>query len=231
MSVYEQNQLATKTSVILSKPNDWEIWLFVKKDIADRHELWPYINPSLPADKLLQLKHEKPKEKPVWKFKRTQLSQEEREEIDIQDLIDQELSAYNTWTRKYEREATVWRQKENAMRDLNTEIVKTVDVKHLNLIINCSDPYSRLTTLKKHLCPPVDKRNPLRSRYQAVCTRPKKASLDAWLDEWVTVTRLLQEARMPEVDGNRAQKDFILSTRRLDDSWVAARLHKLITKD
>ncbi|KAF2621446.1 hypothetical protein BU25DRAFT_354400, partial [Macroventuria anomochaeta] len=232
MSAYGQDQLVTKTSVILSKPDDWELWLLVKRDIAERHDIWPYVDPSLSADELPQLKHEKPKEKPIWKFIRRQLSQEEQEDIDIEDLSDQELSAYNTWTKKYEREAAIWQRKQNAVKDLNIEIIRTVDAKHLNLIINCRDPYSRLTTLKKHLCLSVGERNrQLRIRYQAVCTRPKKASLDTWLDEWVTVARLLQEAGMPKVNGNRAQEDFILSIRGLDNSWAAVKLDEMITKD
>ncbi|KAF2628803.1 hypothetical protein BU25DRAFT_409834, partial [Macroventuria anomochaeta] len=71
----------------------------------------------------------------------------------------------------------------------------------------------------------------LRSHYRAVCTRPKKANLDAWFNEWVTITRLLTEARMPEIDGNRSQEDFILSIRGLDHSWAATQLQGLIRKD
>ncbi|KAF2628849.1 hypothetical protein BU25DRAFT_409870 [Macroventuria anomochaeta] len=70
----------------------------------------------------------------------------------------------------------------------------------------------------------------LRSRYRAVCTRPKKANLDAWFNEWVTITRLLTEARMPEIDGSQSQEDFILSIRGLD-SWAATQLQELIWKD
>ena len=65
MSAYEQSQVVTKTSVILSKPDDWEKWLFVRKDKADRHGLWPYVNPGLSVEELKQLQYEKPQEKPV----------------------------------------------------------------------------------------------------------------------------------------------------------------------
>ncbi|KAF1358630.1 hypothetical protein EJ07DRAFT_122847, partial [Lizonia empirigonia] len=231
MSAYEQDQPVTKASIILSKPDDWETWLFVMKDVADRGSLWPYVNPSLSVDELGNLENEKPQEKPVWKFKK-QIPSEGREEIDIEDLSPEEISAYNTWARKFEREESRWLRREKAMRDLNTEITRTVNVRHLHLIVNCPDPYSRLTTLKKHLCPSIGERNQqLRSHYKAVCVRPRRANLDTWFDEWVTITRLLSEARMPEADGNRSQEDFILSIRGLDDSWAATQLQELIRKD
>ncbi|KAI1688513.1 hypothetical protein KJE20_01690 [Pyrenophora tritici-repentis] len=112
------------------------------------------------------------------------------------------------------------------------KIVQTIDVKHLDLILDCADAYSQLRTLKKHLCPSIGERNhQLRARYTAVCTRPKTANLDTWFDEWVTITRLLTEAKMPETTGNRAQEEFILSIRGLDDSWAATQLQDLIKKE
>ncbi|KAI0567873.1 hypothetical protein Alg130_12451, partial [Pyrenophora tritici-repentis] len=100
------------------------------------------------------------------------------------------------------------------------------------LILDCADAYSQLRTLKKHLCPSIGERNhQLRARYTAVCTRPKTANLDTWFDEWVTITRLLTEAKMPETTGNRAQEEFILSIRGLDDSWAATQLQDLIKKE
>jgi len=55
--------------------------------------------------------------------------------------------------------------------------------------------------------------------------------LDTWFDEWVTITRILTEAKMPETTGNRAQEEFILSIRGLDDSWAATQLQDLIKKE
>ncbi|KAF1930460.1 uncharacterized protein M421DRAFT_3522 [Didymella exigua CBS 183.55] len=142
MSTYEQDQLVTKTTVILSKPDDWERWLFVRKDTADRDGLWPYIDPGLSAEELRELQDEKPQEKPWWRFKKTQVSKEEQEDIDIEDLSAEEISVYNMWTRKYERDKARWLQKEKALRSFNSKIARTINVKHLDLIVDCSSPYS-----------------------------------------------------------------------------------------
>jgi hypothetical protein len=76
-----------------------------------------------------------------------------------------------------------------------------------------------------------ERNHQLRAQYHAVCTRPKTVNLDAWFDEWVTVIQLLTEANMPEIAGKRAQKEFILSIRGLDNSWAATQLQDLIKKE
>jgi hypothetical protein len=73
---------------------------------------------------------------------------------------------------------------------------------------------------EKHLFSSIVKRShQVRARYKAVCSWPKRANLDKWFDEWITVTRLLTE-----VIGNRAQEEFIVSIRGIDDSWAAIQL-------
>ncbi|KAF1827989.1 hypothetical protein BDW02DRAFT_459850, partial [Decorospora gaudefroyi] len=132
----------------------------------------------------------------------------------------------------FDREEAKWLTKQKALRSLSLEIVQTINVKHLDLILSCANAHDQLKTLKKHLCPLTGERNhQLRAQYRAVCTRPKRANLDTWFDEWVTITRLLTEAKMPETTGNRAQEDFILSIRGLDDSWSASQLQDLIKKE
>ncbi|KAF7574081.1 Trypan-PARP domain containing protein [Pyrenophora tritici-repentis] len=187
-----------------------------------------YVNPDLSPERLKMLEDERPKELEVRRF-RNPLTDEQ---IDIPDLTATELATYNSWARRFDRDEARWLTKEKALRNLSLEIVQTIDVKHLDLILDCADAYSQLRTLKKHLCPSIGERNhQLRARYTAVCTRPKTANLDTWFDEWVTITRLLTEAKMPETTGNRAQEEFILSIRGLDDSWAATQLQDLIKKE
>ncbi|KAI0568661.1 hypothetical protein Alg215_12058, partial [Pyrenophora tritici-repentis] len=228
MATQEHEMQVTRASVTLRKPDDWSKWLFTRKISADRNGLWEYVNPDLSPERLKMLEDERPKELEVRRF-RNPLTDEQ---IDIPDLTATELATYNSWARRFDRDEARWLTKEKALRNLSLEIVQTIDVKHLDLILDCADAYSQLRTLKKHLCPSIGERNhQLRARYTAVCTRPKTANLDTWFDEWVTITRLLTEAKMPETTGNRAQEEFILSIRGLDDSWAATQLQDLIKKE
>jgi hypothetical protein len=228
MATQEQEMQVTRASVILRKPDDWSKWLFTRKISADRNGLWEYVNPDLTAGTLKKLEVKKPTELEVRRFRNPQPD----EQIEIPDLTATELATYNSWARRFDRDEARWLTKEKALRTLSLEIVQTIDIKHLDLFLDCADAYSQLRTLKKHLCPSIRERNhQLRARYRAVCTRPKRANLDTWFDEWVTITRLLTEARMPETTGNRAQEEFILSIRGLDDSWAATQLQDLIKKE
>ncbi|KAF2022833.1 hypothetical protein EK21DRAFT_82241 [Setomelanomma holmii] len=221
-------QVVTRSSVILRKPDDWPKWLFTRKMSADRNSLWEYVNPNLSPEKLKKLEDERPVELEVRRFKHPQPD----EQIDIPDLTATELATYNSWARRFDRDEARWITKEKALRNLSLEIVQTINVRHLDLILNCANPYSQLRTLMKHLCPSIGERNyQLRARYRVACARPKRANLDAWFDEWVTITRLLEEANMPEIAGNRAQEEFILSIRGLDDSWAASQLQELVKKE
>jgi hypothetical protein len=228
MATQEQEMQVTRASVTLRKPDDWSKWLFTRKISADRNSLWEYVNPDLLPERLKKLEDERPVELEVRRFRNPQ----PEEQIDIPDLTATELATYNSWARRFDRDEARWLTKEKALRNLSLEIVQTIDVKHLDLILSCADAYDQLKTLKKHLCPSIGERNhQLRAQYRAVCTRPKRANLDTWFDEWVTITRLLTEAKMPEIAGNRAQEEFILSIRGLDNSWAATQLQDLIKKE
>ena len=167
--------MVTRSSVILREPDNWSKWLFTRKISADRNGLWEYVDPDLTAETLKKLEDERPKELEVRRF-RTPLPDEQ---IDIPDLTATELATYNSWARRFDRDEARWLTKEKALRNLSLEIVQTIDVKHLDLILDCADPYNQLKTLKKHLCPSIRERNhQLRARYRTACTRPKRANLD-----------------------------------------------------
>jgi hypothetical protein len=56
MATTELDGLITRTTVILEKPADWEEWIFLRKDSADRHHLWSMVNPDLDKTALEKLK-------------------------------------------------------------------------------------------------------------------------------------------------------------------------------
>lgn len=78
----------------------------------------------------------------MQKFKKTQVSKEKQEDINIKDLSAKEISVYNVWARKYKRNKARQLQKEKALRSFNSKIARTINIRHLDLIINCADPYS-----------------------------------------------------------------------------------------
>ncbi|KAI0603861.1 hypothetical protein TUN205_11896, partial [Pyrenophora tritici-repentis] len=94
-----------------------------------------YVNPDLSPERLKKLEDEKPDELEVRRLRNPQPN----EQIDIPDLTATELATYNSWARRFDRDEARWLTKEKALRTLSLEIVQTIDVKHLDLILDCAD--------------------------------------------------------------------------------------------
>jgi hypothetical protein len=51
----ESDPAVTRVTVILDKLEDWFTWLFIRRDVANRHGLWQYINPDVAKELLPEL--------------------------------------------------------------------------------------------------------------------------------------------------------------------------------
>jgi hypothetical protein len=223
----EGDLLITKATVILERPGDWQRWLFLRKDSAERNDLWQYLDPSLKAEQVKRIEQEKPQEREIEEFY-TGAARED-EEITILDLSEKDVSRYELWLKVHTRKEAQWSKKEKALKEFNHEISRTIASRHIHLISDCSTPYDRLRALKKHLCPSTSERNyQLRAQYQGLLTLPKRSNLDSWFEDWLETMRLMKEAALPEIAGNRAQEDFIRAVRNLDESWATHQLTQLV---
>lgn len=147
----ESDLLITKATIILDKPEHWTQWLFLRKDSADRNQLWKYVDPDLSESLVARLDTEKPIEKQFRDFHRSDSDADA--EVDIMDLTDQELVRYEAWYRTYSRIEARWLQKEKALREFTQEISRTIAARHIHLIADCKTVHDRMRTLKQHLCP------------------------------------------------------------------------------
>jgi hypothetical protein len=48
----ESDPAVTRVTVILNTPDDWFNWSFIRRDVANRHGLWQYINPDVAKELL-----------------------------------------------------------------------------------------------------------------------------------------------------------------------------------
>ena len=63
----------------------------MRKDSAERNDLWQYLDPSLKAEQVKRIEQERPKEKEIEEFY-TGAAQDE--EITILDLSEKDVSRY-----------------------------------------------------------------------------------------------------------------------------------------
>ncbi|KAF2876042.1 hypothetical protein BDV95DRAFT_484993, partial [Massariosphaeria phaeospora] len=113
--------------------------LFLRKDSAERNNLWQYLDPLLKAEQVKRIEQKKPREREIEEFY-TEAAREHKE-ITILDLSEKDVSRYELY------------KKEKALREFNYEISRTIASRHIHLISDCLTPHNRLRALKKHLCP------------------------------------------------------------------------------
>ncbi|KAJ8113219.1 hypothetical protein OPT61_g4598 [Boeremia exigua] len=150
MATTELDGLITRTTVILEKPGDWEEWIFLQKDSADRHHLWSMVNPDLDETALEELQEPAAVE-PEHYHDET----EEDTGVVLKDMTTEEFQRYQQAERNYDRALAKY-------------------------------------TIKRK----------------------------AWLEEWLHVVRMCEAVNLPDVTSPRAQRDFLLAIKGLDDTWA-----------
>ena len=203
MATTNSDLLITKTTVILDEPSDWQKWIFLRKDSAQRNDLWAYVNPDVAQESLSRLEDEKPAKKEAGVF----YGREREDDIvyDLEHLNEHEYRKYSAWYSNYQKELMKFEKKELALRQFNSEIATTISERRLHWIMSLDTPHARLQKLKSRLCPSTAERETqLLSRYLALRQMPKRANIETWLDSWEELLELMAAADMAEVKSTRA---------------------------
>ncbi|KAF2728668.1 hypothetical protein EJ04DRAFT_503734 [Polyplosphaeria fusca] len=199
----ESDPVVTQVTVVLDRADDWHKWLFIRKDTAQKNDLWQYVDPATPAADLPTLMAQP----------EPQLADYHGGATSIAQLTAAELKLYQWDYERWERQ------------DIN----KTIAAKHLYLIENKDTPHNRLTTLKKHLAPSdASRQRDLIARYKNLQTPPRGKKVEEWLRSWVEVTNMCIAAQVPASMGSRAQEDFLVACRMIDPEYGTSGLRALI---
>jgi hypothetical protein len=221
--------LITKTTVILDQPSDWQKWIFLRKDSAQRNDLWAYVNPDVLPEAVSKFEDEKPAKKAAGAFYGRE--READTVYDLEHLNEHEYRKYSAWYTSYQKELTKFEKKELALRQFNSEIATTISERRLHWIMDLDTPHARLRKLKTQLCPSTAERETqLLSQYLALRKMPKRANIESWLDSWEELLQLMESAEMAELKGTRAQRDFLDSVQSTDNSWATSQRINIIAK-
>ena len=176
----ESDPAVTRVTVILNTPDDWFTWLFIRRDVANRHGLLQYINPDVAKEDLPELTESPEPQLIDYQAGATRLS----------DLTADNRESYRWECDRWERRRSEYRTQKKALADLNMDISKTITVRHIHLIKDHDTPYDRLVALKKFLCPTdATRRRELANKYNTLKTAPRAAKkVEQWLADWVYIT-------------------------------------------
>jgi hypothetical protein len=215
----ESDPAVTRVTVVLDRADDWHKWLFIRKDTAQKNELWQYVDPATKAADLPTLLA------PI----EPQLEDHNEDATSLAHLTAAQQKLFQWEYERWERKDLEFRRQKKAMAEFNSEIGKTIAAKHLYLIENKDTPYERLTTLKKHLAPSdATRQRDLIARYKALQTPPRGRKVEEWLRSWVEITNMCMAAQVPETMGSRAQEDFLVACRAIDPEYGTSGLRALI---
>ncbi|KAI1515851.1 hypothetical protein Ptr86124_005852 [Pyrenophora tritici-repentis] len=215
----ESDPAVTRVTVILNTPDDWFTWLFIRRDVANRHGLWQYINPDVARELLPELAEAPEPQLIDYQAGATRLS----------DLTADDRESYRWECDRWERCRSEYRTQKKALADLNTDISKTIAVRHIHLIKDHETPYDRLVALKKFLCPTdATRRRELADKYNALKTAPRATKkVEQWLADWTYITAQGKTVSLPETDGNRPQEDFLIACKALDQEYATSCLREI----
>ena len=215
----ESDPAVTRVTVVLDRADDWHKWLFIRKDTAQKNELWQYVDPATKAADLPTLLA------PI----EPQLADHVAGATSIAHLTAAQQKLFQWEYERWERKDLEFKRQKKALAEFNSEISKTIAAKHLYLIENKDTPYDRLTTLKKHLAPSdTSRQRDLIARYKALQMPPRGRKVEEWLRSWVEVTNMCISAEVPETMGSRAQEDFLVACRTIDPEYGTSGLRALI---
>lgn len=224
--------VVTKETVILDKPSDWIKWLFLRKDTANKNDIWKYCNPDL--EQVPDVEAEKPKERSLRSFKKNSSlgNTASQQDIEADELTREEREDYQFWLQVNAGKKANYEKTVKALAEFNREISRTIASRHIYTIQDDETPHARLRSLKKILCLSVVEREyELLERYEKVKKAPRRGDLDAWFDEYINILKEMGKAKLPEMTGTRAQKDFLRVIQGIDETWASGELRSLIDKE
>ena len=129
MATTELDGLITRTTVILEKPTDWEEWIFLRKDSAERHHIWSMVNPDLDETAL-----EKLEEPAAVEPEQYHDETDEDTGVVLRDMTTEEFQRYQQAERNYDRALARYTIKRKALDDFTQEIGRTISRQHIHLI-------------------------------------------------------------------------------------------------
>lgn len=202
--------MSTK-KVILSKPADWDAWIFSVRIRATSTRIWDLVNPDLTV-RPVSLKE--PIE-PEFQFP-----------ADDAQFDKLKYEAYKARKDIYKTNLAEYERQEKAFGDLISFIQDTIAAHNVPFIQKEEPhPWNLLRALKLRPAPIDEARNlEIEQRYHKLCKGPGNQNVDTWLDGWITTYTEAKEHCIAEATGTRPIRDFLMAARSKEPTFADAHL-------
>jgi hypothetical protein len=130
------------SEVILRDQSDWELWIYVVKQLAEAGDVWEYINPNQPHH---------PLQKPQKPTRPTAAPQLDADNPPPPTAAQQ--AQYTAELAEYNMEIKEYRRLKDKLGQVETHVTKSIDPKYLYHIKDKDSLYEKLRTLQELLSP------------------------------------------------------------------------------
>jgi hypothetical protein len=131
MTIESSHPAVTRVTVVLERADDWHEWLFIRKDTAQKYELWQYVDPATKAADLPTLLASVEPQPTDYNEDATSLAH----------LTAAHQKLFQWEYERWERKNLEFRRQKKALAEFNSEIGKTIASKHPYLIENKDTPH------------------------------------------------------------------------------------------
>jgi hypothetical protein len=190
---------------------DWDEWIDLIRLRARTADVWEYVDPSTSQDelpRLLEPVFPKPSNVKSGKTSYAALSEDEKDELRI----------LREGHRSVEKE---YKKQKAALTSLRSYITSVVARNINTYILGIDSVYETLVALKGRVAPTDSARQLyLSTQYAKVKTGPKNQNFEVWLQEWEKTYNDCKKIDLPDVQGDRAIRDFLMAVEPVSPNWA-----------
>ena len=212
--------MATERKVVLTKPQDWDSWIYLIQMRAQALRVWEKINPDINST-TIHFALEEP-EAPMMI-------------IPVDGFISQDqLNTHKALKENYKTSLAKFEKETNGFLDIISLIQGTVSVSNMIYIEGLgANPYHSLVALKSKLAPTTQAREmEIEQDYHRLNKGPGKGDLDKWINDWIKTYNKLKQFDIFETNNDRPVRDFLIAITNVNPVFTMNKLIEMTeTKD
>ena len=220
MAYATQNATAVKDSLVLDKSSDWDEWFNLTMNLAASTGIRAYVDPDLPERPALPAEPIHPEPSDIKANART-----------VDALQDDDLKKYQLRKEDFKSRYAVYSKKSTSIEHFQRYLLNSVTRHNLTFVSDKTHPYDFLKTLRSRVAP-TDRARELNvaRQYQELKKAPKAQNQEKWLHQWERIYNEAEKLKLPEVQKDRPQYDFLLAVKDLDHTYSVTQQLALETK-
>ena len=208
-------------TVWLDTPEDWHVWILLVKSAAqtDKADVWAMIDPSKEEEDLMP-EPEEPFPPLASTIDPTVTS--------VTQLKGEHLQQWNAGYQEYTHLLKRYERVRSTLNRVKNFITSTITRRNIGYITDKETPYDMLISLRLALSPTSEMHEGrIIQEYKALQVWNKRESIETWIRKWETTYRDAFAAGLPEVQGTRPLRDFLIAVGQYDRSYSRASISML----